>query len=381
MGKLPEKLGLKLQKRKEQNAFRALPSKGVSVDFSSNDYLGLSSRSIPNLSSNKPGVIESMHGATGSRLLTGNHELFDTLEDFLCKTYEVEAALTFNSGYDANLGFFSTVPQRGDLVLYDAYSHASIRDGISLGHAKSQKFAHNSLSDLEKNLAKQKELGDADNIFVVTESVFSMDGDSPDLEKMTEICALYNAFLVVDEAHALGVMGKGLSYTLGVQHLVFAKILTFSKGVGCHGAAIIGSRTLKEFLVNFCRSFIYTTALPPHTVAILLNNLRFMLSGEGKELKDNLIGNIDIFKREAMRLGLKHMFIPSNSAIQAMLISNPVKAKSISAILYDKGFDVKPILAPTVPQGQERLRFCIHSYNTQAQITQVLQLIKEFLNE
>src|SRR5690606_26004002 len=181
--------------------------------------------------------------STGSRLLSGNFELYEKAENFLAEFHNSEAGLIFNSGYDANLGFFSSVPQKGDVVFYDEYIHASIRDGLQLSRAKSFKFRHNDIEDLQKGIIRFRE-SDRNNfadIYVVTESVFSMDGDIPDLENLSAFTDENNCFLVIDEAHSVGIFGvkgEGLVQHFGLEEKVFARIVTFGKAMGVHGAAI-----------------------------------------------------------------------------------------------------------------------------------------------
>ena len=185
-------------------------------------------------------------------------------------------------------------------------------------------------------------------------------------------------YLVVDEAHALGVFGesgKGLVQSLGLQEKVFARIMTFGKGLGCHGAAILGSVELKSYLVNFARSFIYTTGLSPHSVATILKAYQQLASE--KTVLELLKNNIVHFNQEKVQLGLKPLFVYSKSAIQCAILPGNEKVKSIATQLQEKGFDVKAILSPTVPEGQERLRFCLHSYNSQQEISEVLRLLRD----
>ncbi len=372
----PKSLQLKLEKRKEENAFRTLGTSTGLVDFASNDYLGFSkSESIFN---NALAILEQnklhFNGSTGSRLLTGNHCLYPIVEQLLCEFHESEASLIFNSGYDANIGFFSSVPQRGDVILYDEFIHASIRDGISISKAKSYKFNHNNFEDLKDNLKRFQE---AQTIYVVTESVFSMDGDSPNLTEMAKICSDQNVFLVVDEAHAIGVLGQngeGMVQHLNLESKVFARIITFGKAIGAHGAAILGPTLLKDYLINFSRSFIYTTALTPHSLATIsaaINELR------GTSVRKKLLDNIEFFKSEILIYNLEKLFIASNSAIQSCLIPGNEEVKSVAARIHAEGLNVKPILYPSVPNGQERLRFCIHSFNSKKEISEVLQTLSK----
>lgn len=380
--KLPENLIQKLEIRKQNNSLRQLPSFTNLIDFTSNDYIGFS-KSEAIFEKTHQYLIENksiQNGATGSRLISGNHSLYATTETFIAQFHEAESALIFNSGYDANVGFFSAVPQRNDVILYDELSHASIRDGIVLSNAKSYKFNHNDFEDLERLITKFQSSQNQipTTIYIVTETVFSMDGDCPNLEELVALSDKYNCYLVVDEAHTLGVFGakgEGLAQYLNVQDRIFARIMTFGKGLGCHGAAILGSAALKEYLVNFARSFIYTTGLSPHSVATILMAYR-QLEIE-KETIEKLRQNIVCFNQQKNILGLKPMFVRSKSAIQSAIIPGNEKVKQIAQQLRQKGFDVKPILSPTVPEGQERLRFCIHSYNSENEIIQVLELLRD----
>ena len=378
MKKLPETLFNKLAVRMQNNALRQLPKATDLVDFASNDYLGFS---------NSNTIFENTHqyllehnliqnGATGSRLLSGNHSVYQAAEDYIAQFHQADSALIFNSGYDANVGFFSAVPQKGDLIVYDELCHASIRDGIQLSHAKAYKFLHNDLEDLERLLVRHSET----IIYIVTESVFSMDGDTPNMEELVQLAEKHQAYVVVDEAHALGVLGEkgeGLVQSLQLQETVFTRIVTFGKGLGCHGAAILGGEDLKSYLVNFARSFIYTTGLSPHSVATILT--AYQQLEMAREVQQKLKNNIAHFNQEKNRLSLKPLFVHSKSAIQSAILPGNERVKNIAQRLQSKGFDVKPILSPTVPEGQERLRFCLHSFNSEKEITEVLQLLSTFV--
>lgn len=380
MKNLPKALHDKLQQRIDVNALRKLPVTAGLIDFSSNDYLGFSrSQEIFDVVHQYLVDKEILNnGSTGSRLITGNHGLYKETEDFIIQFHKSEAALIFNSGYDANVGLFSSLPQKEDIILYDEYIHASIRDGIRLCNAKAYKFKHNDLDVLANLIARYS--NSQGEIYVVTESVFSMDGDSPNLEDLVKLCNNHNCLLIVDEAHALGVFGnngEGLIQHLGLEDKIFARVMTFGKGLGCHGAAVLGSPQLREYLVNFARSFIYTTALPPHSLATILLAYKTLESNitANKQLKDN----ISFFTLKVAEYNLSSFFIYSYSAIHCAVIQGNDKVKHIAAVLQQKGFNVKAILSPTVPQGEERLRFCLHSYNTKEDIEAVLATFKELL--
>lgn len=375
--KFPEKLSRKLLQRKENQLLRDLQKPFNLIDFSSNDYLGFAKSEIIFNNTHQFLVNKNIksNGATGSRLLSGNHKLYIETETFLADTHQSESALIFNSGYDANLGFFSSVPLRGDIILYDEFSHASIRDGIQLSNAKAYKFKHNNVEHLNEILKRVQH--DKNTIYVVTESVFSMDGDSPDLKLLVKTCKKYNAFLIVDEAHAIGVFNNGLIQNLNLQNDVFARIITFGKALGCHGAIVLGSEQLTQYLVNFARSFIYTTGLSPHSVATINQSYKQLTSSNDIENIDKLKHNIHHFIAEVKRLNLN--FIASNSAIHCCIIGGNKQTKLTSEKLKQNGFDVKPILSPTVQKGEERLRFCLHSYNSKVEITKVLELLAFFI--
>lgn len=372
--KLPENLIQKLVVRKQNNALRQLPITNALIDFTSNDYIGFS-KSIEIFDKTHQYLLDTkntQNGATGSRLISGNHAAYKTTETFIAQFHESESALIFNSGYDANVGFFSAVPQRNDVILYDELSHASIRDGISMSNAKSYKFNHNDFEDLERLILKYQNA----TIYIATESVFSMDGDCPNPEELVLLSEKYNCYLIVDEAHALGVFGEkgeGLLQFLGLHNRVFARVMTFGKGLGCHGAAVLCSEELKEYLANFARSFIYTTGLSPHSVATIF--IAYQQLEIEKETIGKLRQNIVYFNQQKKLLGLQPMFVRSKSAIQSAIIPGNENVKAVAKKIQDKGFDVKAIVSPTVPEGQERLRFCIHSHNSKEEISEVLLLL------
>ena len=372
----PDKLHQKLAQRRITNSLRSLHSPSDLIDFYSNDYLGFAQSEAIFNQAHQLLVDKNlkMNGATGSRLISGNHQLYQETEDVIAAFHNSEKALLFNSGYDANVGFFSSIPQRGDVIVYDELIHASIRDGIQLSNAKAYKFKHNDLENLNEILQRIQH----DTIYVVTESVFSMDGDSPNLKNLVAVCKQNNAYLIVDEAHALGVFGEngaGMVQQLGVEKDVFARIMTYGKGLGCHGAAILGSENLYKYLVNFSRSFIYTTGLPPHAIATINVAYQHLNSTTITVLSER----IQHFKSELVRLDLTAKFIKSDSAIHCCVISGTEKTKETAQQLQQKGFNIKPILSPTVPIGQERLRICLHSFNSNEEITAILEHLTTFV--
>ncbi len=378
----PKNLISKLENRIENQSFRELPITNDLIDFSSNDYLGFSKSSLIFDQTHQYLLDKNLkiNGATGSRLISGNHQLYQETEDFIADFHQSETALIFNSGYDANVGFFGCVPQRNDIILFDELCHASIRDGILISNAKSYKFNHNDFEDLEEKVKKFQVSSFKFQVYIVTESVFSMDGDCPNLEELIHVSEKYNCLLVIDEAHALGVFGEngqGLVQEYQLQDKIFARIMTFGKGLGCHGAAILGCQNLKDYLVNFARSFIYTTGLSPHSVATIL--MAYQHLSKDKTEVEKLRENIVHFNQQKSLLGLKPLFVRSKSAIQSAIIPGNEKVKMIAKTIQEKGFNVKAILSPTVPEGQERLRICLHNYDSKENISELIRCIYSLL--
>lgn len=309
------------------------------------------------------------NGSTGSRLLSGNSAYAENLEHEIAALHKSESGLIFNSGYDANLGLFSSVPQRGDTVIHDELAHASIIDGVRLSYARRHAFRHNDLNSLEQKLKHAK-----GNCYVAIESVYSMDGDTPPIEDIIDVTEKYNAHLIVDEAHAVGLFNYGIINRLNLQDRIFARVVTFGKALGCHGAIVLGSDLLKNYLVNFARSFIYTTASPPHQLASV--KMAYRLLPESADEAEILKNNIILFKQK-MSDNAASLLIGSESAIQCLVLGNSEKAKLAAAYLQKAGMDVRPIVSPTVPEGSERIRICLHSFNTEKEISLLTDAINK----
>lgn len=369
MADINQLLQQKLQKRKDENSFRVLSNKENLIDFSSNDYLGLSrSNELFESIKKKAESLPHRNGSSGSRLLSGNSLYTEEVEKKLAQIFKAEAALIFNSGYAANQAVLSCIPQRGDTILYDELSHACIRDGARLSFAKQHSFRHNDLTDLEEKL-KQITSG---NVFIVAESIYSMDGDTCPLEKLVALTDQFGAFLVIDEAHSTGVMGtKGSGFVVQKQlhDKIGIRIYTFGKAMGCHGACVVGSKDLIDYLINFARPFIFTTALSPHSIAAI--DCAFSYLDEHISLQDDLTSKIELFTSLAQQKSLN--ILSSKSQIQGIIIPGNEKTKSVAATLQAKGFDVRAILSPTVPQGSERLRICLHTFNSDNEIKNLVQ--------
>jgi 8-amino-7-oxononanoate synthase len=370
----------KLNQRKQEGLFRELKPPQPLIDFSSNDYLGFarsevfSERIKDSLTTNGSAA---RHGSTGSRLLTGNTLLAEELETEIARFHAAESGLLFNSGYDANLGLFSSLAGRNDTILYDELIHASIKDGARLSLALHFSFRHNDLNHLEQKIKSAK-----GRIFVAVESVYSMDGDSAPLTELVALAGQYpDVHLIVDEAHATGVFGEkgcGLVQELKLEDKFFARVHTFGKALGCHGAIVLGSNALRSYLINFARSFIYTTALPHPSLTAIREAYR-MLREENEKIMQlrKLIG----FFRLQAEAYPSMKFIDSRSAIQSLVVPGNEAARSIAHALQEKGFDLRPILSPTVPKGKERLRICLHTFNTGSQIQKLLKTIATCLEE
>lgn len=363
-----------LEQRRHDLSIRALEQNDHLIDFASNDYLSLSRSAWL-----KQEIIKDMQGsyryhpdgATGSRLISGNHAIYEQLERRIADHHRAEAALLFNSGYDANLGFFSAVPQHGDLILADELVHASIRDGLKLTRGTSQYFLHNDLNELEGLLKCAR-----GTVFIIVEAVYSMDGDFAPLKELVAMAKKYGAHLVVDEAHAVGLFGPagaGRVVELGLEKEVYARIITYGKAFGSHGAAVIGSAILKQFLINYARSFIFTTALPLYSV-LRLNKVYDILSNGYNRSK--VINNLCGFVEKGLEGLVDARLLPGNSQIKSLVIPGNDNAKAVSVALKEAGIYAKAILYPTVPRGKERLRICVHAHNTKQEVDLLVSTIR-----
>ena len=363
----------KLAERKSAGLYRALKPESTLIDLCSNDYLGFARSSTLKNSIDKElnRLPQVLNGSTGSRLLSGNLTYTEKLEQEIAAFHNAEAGLIFNSGYDANLGLFSSLPQRGDTIITDELIHASIIDGARLSYANRYTFRHNDLNSLEDKLKQAK-----GNCYVVIESVYSMDGDTPQIAEILALTEKYNAALIIDEAHAVGIYKKGLVCELGLEDRVFARLVTFGKALGCHGAIVLGSNALRNYLINFARSFIYTTAASVHQVASV--KMAYELLKDADETIAALKNNISLFHE-----GIKNCPYPllkSDSAIQCVVLNSNELARKTAARLQNAGLDIRAILSPTVPAGTERLRICLHSFNTADEIELLINTLKETQN-
>lgn len=372
MNRIPLSVTMRLEERIKSDSFRKLGLKGAEgIDFYSNDYLGLSGDVDfqKNLFEELSKKFDCLTSSTGSRLISGNASATEETEKFIADKHQVEAALLFGSGYDANLALLGSITTNRSTVIVDEYIHRSIHDGCRLSMTKKWKFKHNDLGDLENSLKKA-----SGEVFVVVESLYSMDGDFAPLKELVILCELYNAYLIVDEAHAIGVYGLGLLNEYNLQNAVFATTVTYGKAMGVHGAAILGSTVLKEMLINFGSPFIYSTA-PPSSMALSIGYSYSYL--EKSNFRMNCLSDIIAYYRKCF----SSFFPCTSSAIQIIeleclqkitILLDKIKVAKIRCVL---------IKAPTVPLGSERFRICLHAHNTKNEIDVLLKLMLEHRKE
>jgi len=340
------------------------------VNFAANDYLGLSRH---------PGLIEAAReatarrgtGAGASRLVTGTDASVLALEAELAAWKETEAALVFSSGYAAALGTIPALVGKGDTVILDRLAHASLIDGARLGGVTVRTFPHNRTDKLETLLQKLSERSAVGRgrILVVTESIFSMDGDVAPLRELVEIKERYGAWLLVDEAHATGLYGAtgaGLVAEMGLSARIEVTMGTLSKALGSVGGYIAGSRTLIDWLTNRARSFVYSTALPPGAIAASRAAVEVARGAEGAVLRARLRENIDLFRAGLAPVWGRHPL--SLSAIQPLICGEASVALELAGVLREKGLLVPAIRYPTVPRGAARLRVTVSAAHERKEI-------------
>lgn len=358
-----------LDKRKANQTLRILKPKSEGIDFYSNDYLGLArNKELQNLLlkqiNNHPHLLS---GSTGSRLISGNGTEVIETENFISKEHKSSSALLFSSGYNANLALFSTLPNLHDTIIVDEKIHRSVHDACKMSYAKKLKFKHNDVGDLEQILKRQN-----GNCYVAIESLYSMDGDFAPIREIAEIVKKYNAFLIVDEAHSFGVFGYGLVEKYQLQTSVLATVITYGKALGSHGAAILCDEVIKSYLVNFASPFIYTTAAQDIQWRSIRTGYEFLKAN--KHASSSLQENIKVFHQQNIKTPSSE-----NSPIQAVLISDNQRLKDLQETLLSKGFLTYAVFSPTVKEGTERLRICLHSFNTEEEIIGLTTIIKDFI--
>lgn len=372
---LEQRLQLQLSARQKEERLRGLyvPSPGL-IDFCSNDYLGLASNFElrDNIEAAFSTLKTRFNGSTGSRLISGNSELAQEVEKELAQIFRSESCLLFSSGYAANLAMISSIATKDDTIIYDELAHACIKDGARLSLAKRFSFRHNDIQDLKQKLYRAQ-----GQKFVVIESVYSMDGDFCPLPELIALAKQEDVHLIIDEAHGTSVYGQngsGWVCQQGLEENFFARTYTFGKGAGIHGACIVGSDLLMQYLVNFSRPFIYTTAMSPHGMISVRESFRYQ--SQNPLLQQKLQSNIVYFRSTLEKYSWDGpAWIDSLSAIQAFIIPSNKAVKNVAKLLQQQGFDVRPILSPTVKEGEERLRICLHNYNTEEQIAELIKQI------
>ena len=342
------------------------------VNFSSNNYLGIANH--PALAEAAKAAIDRYGcGSGASRLISGNMTLHEELEQKIAEFKGTEAALVFNSGFQANIGILSTLVGQGDLVFSDALNHASLIDGCRLSRGKVAVYGHLDMNRLENEL---KQAPAAGRKLIVTESLFSMDGDEAPLADIIRLAERYGAMVMVDEAHATGVYepnGAGLVAKLGLGDRVLVQMGTLGKALGSFGAYVAGSRALRDLLINRCRSFIFTTALPPAVMAMGIAAIELIQSEPQRRraLSDN---------GARLRAGLSRLGYPLGDVrrqILPLLIGEANRCMIWSQRLLERGIFAQGIRPPTVPEGTSRLRLTVMATHTESQIDKALQVFQE----
>ena len=356
------------------------------IDFISNDYLGLARDSLRDTSIGArfdswrggapeggarpqwPGSNSPYHslsiGSTGSRLMSGNRDAIKTLEAWLAEFHESESALLFNSGFEANTALIGAIGDRNATIFYDEYIHASMREGIRVGFARAYSFRHNNIAELE-SLLSHKARGD---VYVLVESVYSMDGDLAPLEDLLRLRERYPFHIIVDEAHSLGVygeVGEGITQAHGYAPEIFARVYTFGKALGFRGACIAGSQTLIDVIINRSRPFIYSTA--PDLFSIWYTGEMYRRMTSAHEARAALWQNIRTCNVALKTLATEALLI-FESPIFGVIIPGNQAVISAEDALFRRGILAKAVRSPTVPRGKERIRLSVHASNTSLEI-------------
>lgn len=348
------------------------------LNLSSNDYLGIGTDR--ELCASWMETLAGCGGldgqvtmsSTSSRLLTGNHKIMDGLESVIAEAYGCEAALVFNSGYHANTGLLPALATRHDLILSDKLNHASIIDGLRISDAEFRRYQHGDCDHLEQLLCDAA--GRYRQVFIVTESVFSMDGDLADLRRLVELKRKYDAMLIVDEAHGVGVFGEhglGLGEELGVLQEIDILVGTFGKAMASVGAYAVMRGLYREYLVNTMRTLIFTTALPPMVLA--WSRMTFLRQLEMRKERGHL-RKLAAKLRTALREA--DFEVPGESQIVPVVLGEDRTAVAVAAALHEMGFYVLPVRPPTVPENSARLRFSLRADLDAGQIGDLVGTMK-----
>ncbi len=342
------------------------------INFSSNNYLGIANHSAL-ASAAKEAIDRYGCGSGASRLISGNMTLHEELENQLAEFKGTEAALVFNSGFQANTGILSTLAGEGDAILSDELNHASIIDGCRLSRAKTIVYVHCDLGQLEEAL---KQAGSCRRKLIVTETIFSMDGDEAPLTGIVELAEKYDAAVMVDEAHATGIFGPGgagVVSKLGLVDRVLVQMGTLGKALGGFGAYVAGSQALRDLLINRCRSFIFTTSLPPAIMAMAMAAID-LVEGE-PERREALWNNCRLLSDGLKKMGFSLDEI--QNPILPLIIGDADKCMQFSEQLLERGVFAQGIRPPTVPPGTSRLRITLMATHTREHIQIALDAFKE----
>ena len=345
------------------------------VAFASNDYLGLA-----NDEALKQGATRAIEqwgvGAGASQLVSGRLGIFETLEQACADFAQREAAVYFPSGFLANLGVLTSLADRHDVIFADRINHASLIDGALLSRAQHVRYQHTDMDDLARKLENTAVAPGAARL-IVTDSVFSMDGDEAPLQALLELAIQYDAWLIVDDAHGLGVLGPqgrgSIADAKLLAHPNLVMIGTLGKAAGVSGAFVAGSKDLVEWLIQRARTYIYTTGSSPMVAGALLASLQRMLQGD--DLRTRLNGNIAAFRAGIAALGLPYTLLPSRTGIQALVIGDNEATLRIASRLLEQGYWVPAIRPPTVAAGSARLRISLSAAHTHAHIQGLIQAI------
>ena len=332
------------------------------IDFSSNDYLGI----IRNrLLRNRPTGLHT--GSGGTRIFSGNYRLLEEVENKIALFHNAEAAVMFPSGYEANVGVISSLAQKGDLIIYDALCHPSVKDGTKLSAARSTSFEHNNIVDLEKQLQHVQ-----GNTFIFVEAVSWLDGDVAPLEQIAQLAAEYHAHLIVNESHSVGIFGdkgEGLVHDMGLEEMVFARIHSFGNAFGCHGAVVLGSDQVKKYLLDFCHSLLYSTSLSEQTVSTIQEGYKIL--PQLWQERQHLHTIVSTFQDA----DLPFKKLVSTTPIQHLIIGDAALAAAVAQEIQYAGYDVRPVFYPVVPKGKERIRIILHSFNTRGEVSWLISAI------
>lgn len=350
------------------------------LGFCSNDYLGLARH--PDICEAATKSIEAYgYGSGASHLVIGHHLEHELLEQELAEFTGRDRAMVFSSGYMANMALVSSLVTKSDLVLQDKLNHASLLDGGLLSGARFQRFLHNDMSSLKHYLSRFSQDSKIEKTLVATDGVFSMDGDTAHLAEMAKISQHYDALLIVDDAHGLGVLGEEGRGTIAAQGLsqedVPVLMGTFGKAFGTSGAFVAGSELLIEFLTQVARPYIYTTAMPPSVAAATRKSLELIKSADSS--RKHLQTLIAYFRKKVSALG--YTLMPSETPIQPVVIGSSFQTMTLAAFLKDKGILVGAIRPPTVPDKTARLRITLSAAHCLADIDHLLEVLSEALQK